>query len=443
MDDNPEMDEDRAWAICKSQEKEGNLKENAKLAEGCPDGQVNINGECVAVESVDVPPALLSAPRVMASASPLDTQPIKREELGDGEVAYRGLRLIAQGVWTDSESKTPTLYDERTFENTTPEYDSSKYNGPPVNVAHDIHKSGREQGEPHEASVGGYVDPKSIDTDGEALFGDVILNTDDPAGAFLDENLKSALENDGTAGFSPSVELMPTELEDAEHARAEEYVKAAEFTGLGMVRDPASKSVDLAHETQNRAVAMAAGGKDAKALYLERVDMADAETYRDVLESNGIDTGEMTDEEVMDLAEELGESMQMGDYEDDEEEEERENADDEEEEEDEEEEMDMAEGDDKVEKIEEQVMTIMDRLEDLEDSMAGEEDVEEMSAELEEAKEELAAAETVEELKETFDKRLSKIEEEGKNPRTMSDDSTDEDDWEPKYGGTPPSTSSW
>jgi hypothetical protein len=166
----------------------------------CGEGAVQIGDRCVQVNSVGTPASLLGQPRVMASASPLDTQPIEREELGDDTVAYRGLKLIDSGVWTDSNSETPTLYDDRTFENTDPEFNGDR-DGPPVNIAHDLHKDGPNAGEPHEASIGGYIDPKSLDTDGEALFGDVILDRSTDAGAFADTNLKSALENDGTAGF--------------------------------------------------------------------------------------------------------------------------------------------------------------------------------------------------------------------------------------------------
>lgn len=438
--DNQDKDNPEAYCaeVKRRTESELSAEEEKALEESdCPEGQVSIDGECVDVESVEAPPSLLSEPRIMASASPLDTQPIEREELGDGKVAYRGLKLIDEGVWTDSNSKTATLYDGRTFENTEPDFDSGKYDGPPTNIAHDIHKDGPNAGEPHEASIGGYIDPDSLATDGTALFGDVILNTNDAAGAFADENLQSALENKGSAGFSPSVELMPTELEEADHPRAEEYVAAAQLTGLGLVRDPASKSVDLAHETRNRAVAMSASGKDAKALYLQERSMADAETYREILEANGVDTGEMTDDEVMAIAESMGEAMDPEANE--EEEEERENADEEEADDDEEEEQEMADGDDVVEMLQDQVAELAARLEDLEDSMATEE---EMGNSLEEAKAELADAETVEELKETMDKRLSKLEDAPKPSKTLADGATDEE-WEPTYDDSPTTPSSW
>ncbi|QAS68850.1 P2 gpO-like scaffolding/protease protein [Haloferax tailed virus 1] len=429
----------------------------------CPTGEVNIDGRCVPVEEVDdVPPSSLdmSAARIMASAESLDTQPIKREELGDGKVRYASIKLVSEGVWTDQASKTPTLYNEETFSNTQPDFDSGEFDGPPVNIAHDIHKGGPNKGEPHEASIGGYIDPDSLDTDGKALFGDIILDRNTDAGAFADTNLKSALENDGTAGFSPSVELMPTEMKEAAHPHAEEHVAAAELTGTGLVRDPASKSVDFAYETQNRAVAMSAGGKDAKVMTRENGDMrtkllsgmaekllADPDEVRETLDMFGFDgLDEMTDDEVTDMAEDLhedltsdlegmdeeGEGEEMGEgeeYDDDEEEDEQE----------------MQEGED-MEALKEQVSSLSSRLEDLEDAMSQAMSADEVTEELQEAKEELAAAETVAELteaKEELDKRLSELESQGKTPKTLSDANTDAEEWEPTYDSSPVSPSGW
>jgi len=56
----------------------------------------------------------------------LDKQPIRREELSDNRVAYRNIKLLDKGVWTDQNSRTPTLYDERTFDNLVPSYDDGQ-----------------------------------------------------------------------------------------------------------------------------------------------------------------------------------------------------------------------------------------------------------------------------------------------------------------------------
>jgi molecular chaperone GrpE (heat shock protein) len=401
----------------------------------CPEGHVSINGECVPVEEVeDVPPSSLdmSAPRVMAAGEGLDTEPIEREELSDGRVRYANLKLVDSGVWTDQNSQTPTLYDERTFENTEPKYNGD-HDGPPVNIAHDIHKDGPNRNEPHEASVAGHIDPDSLRTDGEALYGDLVLNTDDSAGAFADDNLRSALENDGTAGFSPSVELMPTELRNATGSHAEEHVAAAELTGLGLVRDPASKSVDLRHETQNRAVAMAASDQSDKARVYERMLMSPDE-LREILDNYGLEgLDEMSDDDVMEVASDLHEDL-MGELAPDEEGEEPEMGDYEDDEDEEDDEMEMAD-EGAIDVLEEQIDDLWDAIDEMKSEMAT---GEELSAEVEDAKAELAAAETVQELedaKEELDKRLSRIEDEPAESKTLADAEGSDLDYSNADGG--------
>jgi len=411
----------------------------AAAEDDCPEGHVKMGDQCVQVEQVeDVPPSSLdmSAPRVMASGDGLDTTPIERDELSDGRVRYANLKLVDSGVWTDQNSQTPTLYDERTFSNTEPDYDTREFDGPPVNIAHDIHKDGPQRNEPHEASVAGHIDPDSLRTDGDALYGDLVLNTDDSAGAFADDNLRSALENDGTAGFSPSVELMPTELRNATGSHAEEHVAAAELTGLGLVRDPASKSVDLRHETQNRAVAMAASDQSDKARVYERMLMSPDE-LREILDNYGLEgLDEMSDEDVMEVASDLHEDLmgelapdeesedeepEMGDYEDDE---------------DEDDEMEMAD-DGVLDMIQEELDDLWDTVDEMKADMATE-------SEMSNVREELAAADSVAELKEAkdeLDKRLSRIEEQEKDTKTLAD--AEGEEFDPTFDDVPASRSSW
>ena len=297
-EDNPDMEAGEAIAIAYDQ---------LDLANDCPEGQVEINGQCLDVETVeDVPPTLLeedpcepgwvmvgtkqqdgqtvpncvpeedadpadfdmslSQPKFLADNDPLESSPIEREQLSDGEVAYRNIKLLDTGVWTDEASKTPTLYDGETFENLDLEYDGD---GPPINVSHDLDNDGNV----NEASVGGYIEPDSVRTNGDALFADVVLQTDTGAGQFLDDNIRSALESGGAVGFSPSVELTPLRMQETpNHPQADEHVTAARLSGTAFVRDPASRTVDFAYETANRAVAMSAVGQSTKRL--DKVDTA-------------------------------------------------------------------------------------------------------------------------------------------------------------------------
>lgn len=359
----------------------------------------------------------MQAPRIMAGGS-LDSEPIEREELEGNSVRYNNIKLLDRGVWTDSGSETPTLYDETTFENTVADFEESEHDGPPVNIAHDLDSNG----EPNDASIGGHIDPESIRTDGDALFGDIVLDLDDPAGAFADENLKSALESGGEVGFSPSVELTPEEMGEAEMMRAEEHVKSALLTGLGLVREPASKSVDFAHETRNRAVAMSANSQDS--LVLERTDSSmDEEKLATLREqynlSEGVDEGtikELLEAGAIALEEDDEEEESEGEEED--EDVENEEGDDEEEEEEEETEMQAEDVMAEVEDLRGRVNEIESMLEEAADQSELEEAKSELEDATEELKQELADAETVEEI----DKRLSSLEDEPEDPKTFSDD---------------------
>ncbi|AFH22033.1 hypothetical protein OSG_eHP15_00015 [environmental Halophage eHP-15] len=426
----------------------------AKHAESdpCEDGYTMVgtkqqNGQTVpnCVPEEDVPDADLSAGddsttlqgKMLAVGESLDSQPIKREELAGDKVAYRNIKLLSEGVWTDQNSQTPTLYDETTFSNINAVSESNEQ-GPPTNIAHDVHKRGANKGEPHEASVGGYVDPKSLRTDGEALFGDFIFDTSKPAGDFADANLKSALKNDGTAGFSPSVELEPVEMaQTVNHPHAQEHVKSARLTGVGLVRDPASETVDLMQETQERAVALAAGDSPkGKTVAMQKADMTEkqlmnADEIRETLDMFGFDgLDEMTDDEVMDMAEDLhgdlmeqlqgdDDMMEHGDYEDDDM---AEGEDDDPEEEDDD--MDM-------EGMADTVASLSERLEEVENALA-EMDMGELATEgdVEEVESELAALKpdgfSTEEVRRT----LASIGNEGTEPRTLAEDNIDEEyDW--------------
>lgn len=431
----------------------------AKHAESdpCEDGYTMVgtkqqNGQTVpnCVPEEDVPDADLSADddsttlqgKMLAVGESLDSQPIKREELSGDKVAYRNIKLLSEGVWTDQNSQTPTLYDETTFSNINAVSESNEQ-GPPTNIAHDVHKRGANKGEPHEASIGGYVDPKSLRTDGEALFGDFIFDTSKPAGDFADANLKSALENDGTAGFSPSVELEPVEMaQTVDHPHAQEHVKSARLTGVGLVRDPASETVDLMQETQERAVALAAeDSPKGKTVAMQKADMTDkqlmnADEIRETLDMFGFDgLDEMTDDEVMDMAEDLhgdlmeqlqgdDDMMEHGDYGDDDmadgEDDDPEEPEDEEDDDD----MDM-------EGMADTVASLSERLEEVENALA-EMDMGELATEgdVEEVESELAALKPDGFSTEEVRKTLASIGNEGKEARTLAEDNIDEEyDW--------------
>jgi len=384
----------------------------------------------------------------------LETEPIERVDEGGDTVRYKSLKLLSPGVWADAGSETATYYPPDGIASLQADYDESEHDGPPVNIMHDLDV---EAWEAHEPSVAGHVDPKTMDTDDDGnLFGDIVFDTSKGAGQFADENLKSTLENQGAVGFGgPSVEIPARGLQQSHDPdRDMPRVDGGLLTGVAMVMDPASKSVNFAKEAARRPIAMSDGSSPkAKVLtrkadsmrnkllegVAENLTLEDADEVRETLEMFGFDVGELDDGEVMDMAEDLhedlmsdlegdggdgegeGEETEMGDYEDDED--------------DEEDETEMEDGEDgdgdDMDAMREQMANLSSRLEDLEDAVAQAMTADDVDAELSDAKgQELAAAETVEELedaKEELDRRLSELENAGKEPKTLAEGNTDVD----------------
>jgi len=232
----------------------------------------------------------------------LEGVPLTREELSENKVAYRHMKLLSPGIWTDAGSKQAAFYAPEGIKNLKATFDDSKYEGPPVNIMHDVDM---ESGETNEPSIAGYVDPKSLDVDDDDnLFGDIILDTSTSAGAYADDNLQSALESQGRFGFGgPSVEIPARGLvEEFDEKRGMPKIKAGLLSGLGLVMNPASKSVSFAREVARRGALLS--GEDTKSFYLARTLM-DPDAMRETLEQHGIDTEDMDDESLLEYAESL------------------------------------------------------------------------------------------------------------------------------------------
>lgn len=435
MDDNPEYKRERAYAICNAMQNRGelNISDDPSHDElltaaasqdiDCPEGHVHTGQQCVPIEEVrDVPPSLLNS-TMNLSLKELDSEPIEREELGENKVAYRHVKILQAGTWTDSGSRETIWYSPRGLQNMELTDDNT------VNIMHDAD---------NEVSAVGELE--NLQPEDESLYADIIINTSSNAGGYADENMQKSLETNGGSGFGgPSVEIPPEgqQITFNDKKGVKELTKG-KINGLGLVMNPASKPVSFARQTAERGVAMSDGEQTTMVLKGETRSMADAETYREVLESNGIDTGEMTDDEVMSVYEDLMEAAEsgeeMGSHEDDEDEDEEtemadpdKDEDDETDVEEESEEMDMSE---RLDALEERLQNV----EDMAEAMMAQEDVEEaLSEELEEVREELADIETVQELseaKEELEKRLKNLENEPENPKSLADGEADDKDVE-------------
>jgi hypothetical protein len=386
---------------------------DADLADECPDGHTKVNGECVPVEDTGNIPPTLSDGANFALAE-LSTEPIEREELGDNEVVYRNVKVLQSGTWTDSGSGETIWYSPRGLENLDVTDDNT------VNIMHDSDNDVSAVGEMENARA----------EDGE-LYADLRINTSDAAGEYADENMQQTLESNGAKGFGgPSVEIDAEgqEIEYNAERGLKELVKG-KVSGLGLVANPASKPTAFARQTANRGVALSEG-QTTYTLEGETISMANAEEIRETLDSAGLgDTiDDMTDEEVMDFAQNLHSDL-MGDLEGDGDAEASDDIENgthygDEEDEDDEEDMDMAEDGEMMEELQ----AVKQRLEVLEDEM------ETLSAQgmTESDAEDLADAEDVSELSdavETLDKELSEVAEttkelaeEPEEPKSLADD---------------------
>ena len=366
---------------------------------------------------------------------------IERVERDDGSVVYKRLRILAPGRWTDSGSKETIWYSPEGVRNLEITEDNA------VNIMHDLDGSG----EANEASTVGHLDPESSQTDSEGnKYADLVLHMDNAASEYADENLQAALESNGEVGFGgPSVEI-PADGQELEYDDSQGLYELVDgkIDGLGLVFDPAAKSIDFSYETQRRAVALSDGSQEA--IYLENRDDSmnagkireklnlsvdvDDETLVEMAKAGALDLELEDEDEEGEEEEEEAEDEEGEEEEEEAEDEEMEEGDEEEEvpegddEDDEEEEDTEMEGDElrqEVETLRSEVDELKAELGNLMDKMAEQSELEEATGEL---KTELADADTVEEI----EARLSSIEDEPKEPRIMSDEdeTTDSDDFD-------------
>lgn len=435
--DNSDKQDPEAYcaAIKRQVEGEQALSEEEQQAlehSDCPEGHAMINGECEPIEEVEnVPPTSLSDGQVYSLAS-VDTEPIERVEESENTVRYKHVKLLSPGVWTDSASRETIWYSPEGMKGLEIAEDNT------VNIMHDAE---------NEVSAAGEIDPSSVEASEDGVFADIVIDTSKAAGEYADENLQKTLETQGAKGFGgPSVEI-DAEGQDVEFndKKGMKELLGGIISGLGLVKNPASKPVSFARQTANRGVALS---DSQTTMYLEgeKPDM-DPEQKAAILSefsAKELAGPQEVEEEAQSIADELdvpvGEVLEVldplfdMDDEEEPEEEDVENEDDEEPEDEEgegdnpdeeDEEMDM---ENKIQSIEERLTNVEDMMEQ---AMAASEVEETLSEELEEAKSDLADAETAAELSEAvegLEKRLESLEDEPKDPKSLSDGETEEDE---------------
>ena len=370
------------------------------------------NGQTVpnCVPEEDVPDANMSAHRILSNRSLAG--PIERIENEDGSVTYTNIKILSRGVWTDSSSGTPTEYIPS---NLSIAEDNT------VNLMHDAD---------NEVSEVGHIEADSDYIEDEDLYADVTLDMDNAASEYADENLQKTLETKGEKGFGgPSVEI-PGEGLDIDNSGAYPSTADGVINGLGFVKQPAAKTTAFDQTAREQGVAMSEG---QSTMVLERQrSLMDLDAVKQTMDRLGVDTEDMSDDELAEMAEEAHEGLMnamdsdMATHDDEEEDEKDADMADDMDEEEEEEDTEMDIG---AEMIDERFDELWNEIEEMKEAMMSADEVEET---LSEAREELADAETAQELAkatEDIDKRLSELEEEPQEPKSLADDSS----WEPTY----------
>lgn len=242
LDDNPEMDEATAHAICQDMESRGVLEAFNEADDG--DEQA-----------------------LAALAEFRNPGDIQRVAEG-GDIRYKRVMLLAPGVWTDAGSRETVLYDGTAIRESADDWTENQVNllhGPALHNASSL------------ADVG-EVDLDSLMVDDQdRLYGDVVLHGDSAASELAIDLMDEALETGGQQGIDgPSVEIVEDDVQfDSE--RGLSVMESMTFGGIGLVFNPASEPVDLANQMRERAVAMAeAEGYDHTGLMVREGDVPDS-----------------------------------------------------------------------------------------------------------------------------------------------------------------------
>lgn len=224
LEENPDMDESQAYAICKDAEQKGNL--------------VNLDPQGAEVLNAD------GQSRLHEPARTLEGGRVERVDEENDAVRYTDICLLAPGEWTDAASRTTIYYAPDAIKRSARNWIDTQ-----VNLYH-------KPGDPI-ANVG-HIDTDSVYTDDSgALYADMVLhgrtqNSKDAIGL-----MDLALESEGERGLGgPSVEI-PEDKTEWDDTRGMERMTEMTFSGAALVMHPASRKVSFDEQFENRAVALA------------------------------------------------------------------------------------------------------------------------------------------------------------------------------------------
>lgn len=325
LEDNPDMDESTARAVCKDMANRGVL------------------ADWLAAE-----PSEAAGPAALAQfRNPGDIQRVER----GGDVVYKRVGLLGPGVWTDQGSgqtidytpdgirasadnwvdidavvaaapEWPQLSNPERVERLRELGDEVLTDEAPINFMHGPALYGAESLD----AVGTIPMESIIVDDNGQLYGDLVLHGDTPQSETAIDLIDEVLEAATTAGVEPppvgpSVEIPADMVADANGIKE---LQEAWFSAAGVVFNPASRNVELGAQAQQRAVAMTSadeegeqtgviyrsadgesGGQTLKAALRQRWRMATNSTDGDLP-----DFDEMDDEELQRALETMREDME-------------------------------------------------------------------------------------------------------------------------------------
>ena len=270
MDDNPDMDESTAYAICNDMDNKGVLS-----------------------AWLDADPEPDDGRRLAQFRNP---QEIRRTEGSGNAVTYKRVMLLSPGQWADAGSKEFVDYNpeaiRRSAENFVdldairtrvpewPHLDNAERAARlnelgeavmadgeiPVNFLHGPAMYGAESFD----EIGSIPTESVIVDDDGRLYGDITLHGESPQSLtaidLMDEVLEAAEAGDrDPPPVGPSVEIP---ADDVTHEDGAIRLQEAWFSATGIVFSPASRPVELGEQARERAVAMtAADGEAAGMVY--------------------------------------------------------------------------------------------------------------------------------------------------------------------------------
>lgn len=250
LDDNPDMDESTAHAIC-------NDMKNRGVLEAFNEAEPN---------------AALHA--LAQFRNPGDIQRVEK----DGGILYKRVMLLAPGAWTDAGSRSTAVWEGDAIRRSADNWVDENLNPVeeiPLNLLH----GPRLHDDDTMAGIGTIPKDSIIVDEENRMFGDLFLHGDSPASELAIQSFDLALETDGRKGLDgPSVETVK-ERSAKDDELGVRRVQEIWYSGVGLVYNPAARSVDMRNQIRERAVAMAEdAGLDEAGVYVDAANQTEDTT---------------------------------------------------------------------------------------------------------------------------------------------------------------------